>query len=103
MNTTTYLELRLSAQRALLFNIITCVRFIFIEKRELKIILSVYTDRNLSGSEKDLYYEVLGEILGDFTDLDFEGSMTLIEVTEKEVLQLNNPGVLIYARYETQA
>mgnify|MGYP000674529527 CR=1 FL=1 len=100
MKSLTYTELRLSAQRALLFNILSCVRFIFIENREGKIILSVYTDRNLSDSEKELYYESLGEILGDFTDLDFEGSMTLIEVTNKEAREIEDRGVLVYARFE---
>lgn len=100
MKSLTYTELRLSAQRALLFNIISCVRFIFIENRERKIFLSVYTDRDLSDSENELYYESLGEILGDFTDLDFEGSMTLIEVTNKEAREIENRGVLVYARYE---
>ncbi|RFM29240.1 hypothetical protein DXN04_33695 [Chitinophaga silvisoli] len=84
----------------MLFNILSCVRFIFIENREGKIILSVYTDRDLSDSEKELYYESLGEILGDFTDLDFEGSMTLIEVTNKEAREIEGRGVLVYARYE---
>lgn len=100
MKPITYIELRLSAQRALLFNIISCVRFIFIDNRSGKIILSVYTDRDLSDTEKELYYEVLGEILGDFTDLDFEGSMTLIEVTDKKAREVGSSGVLIYARYE---
>ncbi|WP_147320152.1 hypothetical protein [Chitinophaga silvisoli] len=100
MKSLTYTELRLSAQSALLFNILSCVRFIFIENREGKIILSVYTDRDLSDSEKELYYESLGEILGDFTDLDFEGSMTLIEVTNKEAREIEGRGVLVYARYE---
>lgn len=63
--------LLLSAQRALLFNIIPSIRYVFIEARnDNEICMYIYTNRPLTEEEKDIYYSVLAEISGDFPEVD---------------------------------
>lgn len=90
----------LSAQRALLFNIIDCVRFIFIQKEQNKLLMHVYSDRLLSEQEKDIYYSVGGEICGDFTELIDSNVKFYSGNTEYDNIQKLE--FLIYARYEAK-
>jgi hypothetical protein len=93
-------RLLLSVQRALLFNIINSVRFIFIENKGEELLMSVYTDTELMNEEKDIYYAVLGEILGDFTNINDAASEVIFIVNRSAFEKINNSGILVYARYE---
>jgi len=93
-------EIRMSFQRALLFNIISSVRFIFTEMNASgSLDMIVYTDRELTESEKDIYYAVSGEVIGDFVDMGCHGYVKFVtdlrDYTEVPKLEL-----LVYARYE---
>lgn len=91
-------SLRLSAQRALTFNVLCCIRFISIEVIEAKLLMWVYSERELSEDEKDIYYSTSGEILGDFPELINEE--VKIFVTDSDFNSLKHLKYLIYARYE---
>ncbi|MBD1434958.1 hypothetical protein H8B06_19210 [Sphingobacterium sp. DN00404] len=93
-------KLRLSSNRALLFNVISSVKYICVKLKKEKLILSVYCERELTEDEKDIYYAVAGEIIGDFVELD--DSLTEVEfiVSNKKYEKSDCKGELVYARYE---
>ena len=93
-------QLYISALRALLFNITSSIRFIFIQSVEDKLILFVYTDKELSESEKDIFYAVSGEISGDFPFLDDSKSEVNFVNDNNKFESIKNEGDLIFARYE---
>lgn len=95
-------RVRLSLHRALLFNILCSVQFIFVKVIGNKLILTVYSDVEFSLAEKDVYYSVIGEVTGDFVELDDSISELNLVVSKVnfEKLATSNSGDLIYARYE---
>jgi hypothetical protein len=92
-------HLLLSAQRALLFNVIDCVRFICAEISDNKLMLYIYSDRELTEDEMDLYYGVSAEMSGDFV-LDDSKSKTIFIVEHGQFESITITGKLVYARYE---
>lgn len=99
-NKITKTQLILSAHRALLFNILCSVRFIFIDVNDNKLLVSIYADKDFSVDEKDIYYAVSGEISGDFPELDDAISEVRFFVDDSNFEDITNPGILIYARHE---
>ncbi|MGV6944276.1 hypothetical protein [Sphingobacterium kyonggiense] len=95
-------RIRLSLHRALLFNVLSSVRFIFIKVISDKLILTVFSDTDLSLAEKDIYYSVIGEITGDFKELDDSISEVKFIVSQVQYEELSNKNIgdLVYARYE---
>jgi hypothetical protein len=93
-------KLLLSVQRALLFNILNSVRFIFIENQGDKILLTIYSDNELTTEEKDIYFAVLGEILGDFSNINDSASEVIFMINDIKFEKIKNQGILVYARYE---
>ncbi|GAB4034672.1 hypothetical protein GCM10028809_40910 [Spirosoma gilvum] len=92
------IQLRLFASRALLFNVLSCTRFIFVEFKSGHLLLRIYNDRELTDDEKDIYYAVYGELEGDFTG-SICGEVDL-QVTRAPFEQIDQTGELVYARYE---
>ncbi len=90
--------LLLSTYRALLFNILQCTRFIYIDVKEQILNMSIYVDRELSDEEKDVYYSVAGEICGDFIKL--ENSVVNFHLNNLKFENNLDNGILVYARYE---
>ncbi|MDF1546172.1 MAG: hypothetical protein P1P88_00025 [Bacteroidales bacterium] len=94
-------SLLLSIQRALLFNILAYIRFIFIEVEKgpfLKI--WIYSDKELNESEKEIYYSVAGEVVGDFTELNNQDVEVLFFVDQSNFENIQKLTNLVYARYE---
>jgi hypothetical protein len=93
-------ELILSFQRALLFNILPSVRYIFAEIREINSLdMLVYTDRELSEWEKDVYYAVSAEVEGDFVEVGAQGTVKFV-TDVRDYAEVSKLQLLIYARYE---
>ncbi|MED5371882.1 MAG: hypothetical protein VX899_12755 [Myxococcota bacterium] len=61
--------LRLSAQRALLYNVPRSLRNLSMAVEDDALLLRAYMTHDPSGDEKDLLYEVSSEIAGDFVEL----------------------------------
>lgn len=93
-------KLRLSSSRALLFNVLPSIRFIFVKLKGHQLILSVYSDRALIKEEEDIYFSVCGEISGDFENIDESVSEVKFYVTNYCFEDIDEEGELIYARYE---
>jgi hypothetical protein len=94
-------ELLLSAQRALLFNIIPKVKYIFIETVNTQLLMMVYSNKELTPEEKDMYFAVCGEIVGDFEYLSLEYSEVRFEfgiIQYDELKKLEN---LVFAQYSS--
>ena len=68
--------LRLSAQRALLFAVTPALRFLSIEVSGDSLRMNVHLDAAPSGDEKDNYFGVSAEIVGDFVELESSQSVT---------------------------
>lgn len=93
-------QLLLSAFRGLLFNIIAPVRFIFMQIIDNRLIITIYSDRELNELERDIYHAVSGEISGDFIFLDDSLSEVNFIVTNKTFETIKESGDLVFARYE---
>lgn len=93
-------QLLLSTHRALLFNIISSVRFIFIHEKENRIVLDIYSDRELTDDEKDMYYAVSGEISGDFPTINDSLNEVFFIVENRKIERIMNDGHLVNARFE---
>ncbi|SEL98315.1 hypothetical protein [Parapedobacter koreensis] len=93
-------QLLLSANRALLFNIIKAVRFIFVKVEDSILLLNVFTERSLTDDEKDIYYAMAGEISGDFEEIDDSCTNVTFIVTDDEFETIEQDGQLVYARHE---
>lgn len=96
-------EIFLSAQRALLFNVLSSTRFIFIKLYKNCIDLTIISDKELDEIEKDIYHAVSAEIVGDFTTVDDSHSNIYFKFNTQpfEYLTLSSDyGDLIFARYE---
>lgn len=93
-------RLLLSALRAMLFNVIGTVRFIFVKVDDSVILLNVFTDRSLTDDEKDIYYAVAGEISGDFQEVDDSRTRVVFIVTSEKFEAIEHDGLLVYARHE---
>ena len=92
-------KLRLSAQRALLFNIPLSVRLIFVELNSKNILqMLVYSDQDLSEEERDLLYSAAGEIEGDFVEI--EDSDVEIIISKKSYEDIKKLESLVFARAE---
>jgi|APEBP8051072266_1049373.scaffolds.fasta_scaffold06677_3 hypothetical protein len=95
-----YVQLLLSTYRALLFNIICSVRFIYLEQLENtedKVNLFIYSDRELTEDEKDIYFAVAAEISGDYCDMESPDVHFIVD--NREYDPKNYQGKLVYARY----
>ena len=91
-------SLKLSSHTALLFNVIACVKFIFLKVEHDILIMHVHVDRELTDEEKDVYYSVGGEICGDFPELSVSDVSFIVSDFPYE--SLDKLDMLIYARYE---
>lgn len=93
--------LQLSVQRALLFNIIPIVRFIFIEIDTNSILkLLIYLKNEPSNEEKDIYYAVAGEISGDFSEIDDSKNEVQFIVGNSKFEDIQKLEFLVFAMYE---
>jgi hypothetical protein len=90
-------SLRLFTNRTLLFNVLSCTSFIFVELKagQGQLVLRVYNDRELTEDEKDVYYAVYGEIKGDFID-SMSGKVDF-QTTQAPYEQIDQSGDLVYA------
>jgi hypothetical protein len=68
----------ISVQRALLFNILKSLRFIFVKYGVNRIDLVFISDKELTDDERDIYYAVSSEIDGDFSEIK-SSSVTFVE------------------------
>lgn len=92
-------SLRLSAIRALLFNIPLNVRFISIELVEQECVnLVVYFEQNPSASDVESIYSACGEICGDFIELNEIAPK--LNVSSKPYDKLDHCQYTIFARID---
>jgi hypothetical protein len=92
-------EIKLSFLRALLFQVVSVTRFIYIVPvTETRLELRVYSDRTLAAAEKDAYNAVAGEMAGDFVRIEV---LTHFLVETRPYHSSHYEGILVYARYES--
>ncbi|WP_444887287.1 hypothetical protein [Microbulbifer sp. JMSA008] len=92
-------NLLLSAQRALLFNISSAMRFISIEvSLDNKLKVLAYVQRELNEDELDMIYSAAGEICGDFVEL--EDSDVEVRISSSNYENVKSLKFLVFARAE---
>lgn len=92
--------LRLSAQRALLFCITPSVRFIFVGLVNEKIVLRVYFENTPTDDEKDLMYGAIGEICGDFVEINDSSCICEFKVSNAKFEDIEQLQHCVFARFE---
>jgi hypothetical protein len=98
-------DLRLSAQRALLGNVFPELRSVSVDSKENLIQICFYIDGEISDDQKDLCECVVDEIIADFflinvdekDRLEFESPIIRLDYPNKPVLVGSN---WVYSRYE---
>jgi len=91
-------KLLLSIQRALLFNIKGCIRYIFIETENVCLKLWIYMDKEPIDEDYDIFYAVAEECCGDFEEL-LESEVQIFFSLEP-MENIKHLDRLVYARYE---
>jgi hypothetical protein len=93
--------IKLSFLRALLFQVVSVTRFIYIvPSTATKLELRVYSDRTLTVEEQDAYNAVAGEMAGDFVQVEV---IPYFLVETRPFQSSHYEGILVYARYEPQS
>ncbi len=89
--------LLLSAQRALLFAVSPALRFISIEASDRELRMRVHMMSEPSEDERDMYFAMSGEIIGDFPELDVAQSGVEFVVDMRPFEQLEHLKYLVFA------